>query len=100
MGNFIDVSIKERVDGAPGVIADEEFDIIMDVDKVTLFNSSNETPNITFVRLVCGATLCVNLSPENFKKRLIEAGSKIFETVKPPKKVAQPVKTPPTKKKK
>ena len=82
MSNFINVPIKERIEGVPGVVAEEEFNIYIDSDKITVFNGAKENANITIVRMVCGAVLCVMMSLDKFKRKLMDTGSKVIEQEK------------------
>ena len=83
MSNFIDVTILERMDGTPGLVAEEEFNIHMNLDNITLYNKSPEMPGVTFVRLTCGASLCVLLEFKEFIKILKESGAKIYKSNTP-----------------
>lgn len=78
--SFLKVNVKQQSDGKPGFMEDEEFEIQINVEKITLFNKSEEDDDITFVRLACGATLCV-ITPYNaFVKKLqvaLKSGIKV-----------------------
>jgi hypothetical protein len=69
VNKFISVKIRERVEGTPGFIEAREFDVTINPDNITLFNSG-EDPSVTFVRLACGGTLCVCMPVKEFKKLL------------------------------
>jgi len=84
MSNFINLVVREKVEGTPGVIDDEEFNIHINANQVTLFNKG-EDPKVTFVRLVCGATLCVLMPHDKFVKKLKEAGATMFDALPKPK---------------
>lgn len=58
MSNFIELIIRERIEGAPGFVQAQELPVTINADQITLFNKG-EDPTVTFVRLSCGATLCV-----------------------------------------
>lgn len=68
--SFFKVQVKQQADGKPGFMEDEEFDIQINANKITLFNKSEDDPDITFVRLGCGATLCVSTPYADFIKKL------------------------------
>ncbi len=78
MANFINVVVRERVEGAPGIVEEEEFHININTDKISLFNKG-ENKKITFVRMACGVTLCVLMSHDKFVKKLQSLGNK-FDT--------------------
>lgn len=67
MNNFVNVKIRERLEGAPGFMEFQEIEVTINADKITLFNKG-EDPRITFVRLECGATLCVAMPYKEFTK--------------------------------
>ena len=71
MSNFIKVTIRERVEGNPGFFEAQEFEVNINPDNITLFNSG-ENPEVTFVRLACGGTLCVTMPVKEFEKLLQE----------------------------
>lgn len=71
MSKFIEVFIREHVEGTPGFMDKRDFLVNINVDHVTLFNKGEDS-EVTFVRLACGATICVVASPEEFAQ-LIEA---------------------------
>ena len=75
MGNFINVIVRERVEGAPGLVEEVEFNIHINTDQITLFNKG-EDKEVTFVRLVCGVTLCVLVPYNKFVKKLQDIGAK------------------------
>ena len=69
MGQFIDIAIRERLDGAPGFLEAQEFNVSINKDHITLYNKGEED-GITFVRLTCGATLCVLMPVSKFVQLL------------------------------
>jgi hypothetical protein len=69
MSKFIDVKVRERNDGEPGFMEQQEFVVTINKEQITLFNAG-EDPTVTFVRLSCGATLCVVSPREKFVKLL------------------------------
>lgn len=71
--SFMKVMVKQQPDGKPGFMDDEEFEVQIGADKITLFNKSDEDPNIVFVRLACGATLCVSMKYTTFINKLTYA---------------------------
>ena len=71
MSKFMPVVVRERVEGAPGVVEEQEFEIYINKDQITLFNVG-EDPKVTFVRLVCGATLCVLIPYNKFTKMIVD----------------------------
>jgi len=75
VSNFINVVVRERVEGAPGLVEEEEFNIHINTDQITLFNKG-EDKKVTFVRLVCGVTLCVLVPHDKFVKKLQDVGAK------------------------
>lgn len=62
--------MRQAVEGNPGFMEEEEFDIQINTDKITLFNKSEEDDSVTFVRLVCGVTLCLVIPYNEFVKKL------------------------------
>ncbi len=68
--SFLKVIVKQQSDGKPGFMEDEEFEIQINVEKITLFNKSEDDDDVTFVRLACGATLCVATPYNKFVKKL------------------------------
>ena len=83
MGKFIPVVVRERVEGAPGIVEEQEFEIVINLEQMTLFNKG-EDPKVTFVRLVCGATLCVLIPYEKFIKKVADEGLSIEVPKKKP----------------
>ena len=71
--SFLKVSVKQQNDGQPGFIEEEEFEIQVNTDQITLFNRSDDSKDITFIRLSCGATLCVSMSYPKFVVALQKA---------------------------
>lgn len=69
MSKFIDLTIRERVEGAPGFMQSQEFSVTVNADQITLFNKG-EDPGVTFVRLSCGATLCVVMPLNKFMNKM------------------------------
>lgn len=58
MSKFIDLTIRERIEGAPGFMQALDLPVTINTEQITLFNKG-EDPELTFVRMSCGATLCV-----------------------------------------
>ena len=80
--SFLKVNVRQQSEGKPGFMEDEEFEVQIGADKVTLFNKSEDDDSITFVRLTCGATLCVSLPYPDFIKKLqsaLKAGAKVVK---------------------
>lgn len=73
MSKFIDVLIRERVEGTPGFVEALDLPVTINTDQITLFNIG-EDPEITFVRLTCGATLCVVMPFEKFVGKIRKTG--------------------------
>lgn len=71
--SFLKVIIKQQGEGKPGFLEEDEFEVQIGADKITLFNKSDEDPNVVFVRLTCGATLCVSMKYDAFVKKLSAA---------------------------
>jgi len=69
VSKFIEVIVRERIEGAPGFIEPEEFKININIDQITIFNRGGEKDS-TFVRLSCGAALNVVMSYDKFCKRI------------------------------
>ena len=67
------VKIKQQPDGKPGFIGEDDFEVQIGADKITLFNKSEDDPNIVFVRLMCGATLCISMNYGTFVNKLAHA---------------------------
>lgn len=94
MSRFLPVTVRERAEGSSGLVEPEEFNIFINVDEITLFNSG-EDPNVCFVRLTCGATLCVALPFEVFVTTMLEdfgieiSEAPVVETKKKSKKKAK-----------
>ncbi|MFA5023353.1 MAG: hypothetical protein WC523_00150 [Patescibacteria group bacterium] len=65
MSRFIQVTIRERIEGTPGFVEPKEFDITINTDQITLFNAG-EDGDVTFVRLSCGMTICVAMKEHKF----------------------------------
>jgi hypothetical protein len=70
MSRFIKVIMRDRVEGAPGFVGPQEIEVVINLDQVTLFNSGEEDEDITFVRLSCGATLCIVMPYKDFYKEV------------------------------
>lgn len=72
---FIKVKVRQASEGQPGFVAGDEFDVKIAPSHVTLFNPGVDASgkNITFVRLSCGATLCVVKPFNEFDKLLSKA---------------------------
>lgn len=68
MSKFIEVTIRERQDGTPGFMKEREFKVKINPDEITLFNKGDSDPNVTFVRLACGITVCVIMAEDKFSK--------------------------------
>jgi len=64
------VNVRQQTEGTPGFVEDEIFEVRINTDLITLFNKSEDNPNITFVRLTCGATLIVDMKPAAFINKL------------------------------
>lgn len=71
--SFLKVSIRQQADGKPGFIEEDDFEVQIAAEKITLFNKSEDDPDIVFVRLTCGATLCVVETYNKFVLRLTKA---------------------------
>lgn len=71
--SFLKVSIRQQSDGTPGFIKEDDFEVQISADKITLFNKSEDDPDVVFVRLTCGATLCVVEAYNKFVGRLTTA---------------------------
>ena len=69
MSRFATIKIRERTEGEPGFVEAHEFEITINLDQIKLFNTG-EDPKITFVRLSCGATLCVCMSLKKFNQMI------------------------------
>ena len=63
------VTIKQQTEGNPGFVGEERFDVQIASDQITLFNQSDDGSEV-FVRLSCGATLCVDIDYGEFIKKL------------------------------
>ena len=74
MSKFIEVKIRERVEGTPGFAKPHEFNVRINTDQITLFNKGEGSNDITFVRLSCGITVCVCMSEPKFAKLLEKNG--------------------------
>lgn len=68
--SFFKVKVRQQADGKPGFIEDDEFEVNINSTQVTLYNKSEEEENTIFVRLTCGATLCVSTPYATFVKKL------------------------------
>lgn len=80
--SFLKVTVRQQSEGKPGFMDDEEFEIQISVNNITLFNKSEDDDGITFVRLSCGATLCVSTPYAEFVKKLqvaLKAGVKVVK---------------------
>lgn len=64
--NFIKVKVKQQVEGKPGFVEEEIIEVQINTENITLFNQGEEDPSVTFVRLTCGATLCVDMKYDKF----------------------------------
>lgn len=73
--NFISVLVRQAVEGNPGFVEDDEFVINIAVDKITVFNQGvdDEGKDVIFVRMVCGASICVVCDFEEFIELLANA---------------------------
>lgn len=85
MSNFIEVPIKERAEGTPGIIPEEEFIIHLNTNQITVITPT-EDPKETYVRLSCGATVCISMSYEMLIGTLVEAGDKVYLREEPEQK--------------
>ena len=77
--NFMKVKVRQETEGKPGFMAEELFDVNINVDQITLFNKSEDDNNITFVRLNCGATLILAMKYAEFVTRLKKLTGKAIE---------------------
>lgn len=78
--SFINVTILERAEGTPGVIKAQAYDIMINTDNIVLFNGGEketDSENFTFVRIVCGATITVAMSYEDFIEKLSSNGNEV-----------------------
>lgn len=68
---FMKVNVRQEVDGKPGFAADE-FEVQIQTEQITVFNRGYEEKeqDIVFVRLSCGATICVVSAYNDFVKKL------------------------------
>lgn len=75
MTKFVEVTVRQAAEGQPGFIEDDEFYVKISPEQITLFNSGldNKGEEVTFVRLSCGATLCVVCQYDKFEKLLAKA---------------------------
>ena len=69
MGKFIDLVIRERIEGAPGFMQALDLPVTINTEQITLFNKG-EDPELTFVRMACGATLCVVMPVIRFMEKM------------------------------
>lgn len=69
---FMKVKIMQQPEGKPGFVEEEETEIQINPSQITLFNKSEDPdyPNVTFVRLTCGASLVVCMKYNAFEKAL------------------------------
>ena len=75
MSNFIKVKIRERAEGNPGFMDADEFEVTINLDNVTLFNGGEDQgKEVTFVRLACGAMLCLPMSVKEFENVIVSIG--------------------------
>lgn len=96
MSKFINVVVRERMEGTPGFVEEQEFDIYINPDNITLFNQG-EDPDVVFVRMVCGATLCVVMTQKEFVSEMVRAGCQFIDKL--PSKRSTTKKKVTTKKK-
>ena len=68
--SFLKVKIRQQTDGTPGFVVEDDFEVQIGADKITLFNQSEDDHGMVFVRLTCGATLCVVMKYDTFIKKL------------------------------
>lgn len=77
---FMKVTIRQQSEGTPGFVEADDFEIQINAKQITLFNRSEEDDDITFVRLACGATICVVMTYNAFVKKLqsaLKSGDKV-----------------------
>jgi len=74
---FMKVKVKQQEEGKPGFMEEEEFEIQINTTQITLFNESQDDPEITFIRLTCGATLVASVKYTKFVAQLnsLKAGT-------------------------
>ena len=70
MSKFLKLTILERQEGMPGFVEMKQVQVNINPDQVTLYNPGEEKPNLTFVRLSCGITVCANISADKFAELL------------------------------
>jgi len=80
--SFLKVKMRQQSEGKPGFIEEEDFEVQIGADKITLFNKSEDDPNIVLVRLSCGATICVVMKYNAFINKLSSALSNPGRIVK------------------
>ena len=97
MSKFIPVTIIEKADGLPGIVEPEEFNILINVNEITMINRGEEE-GMCFIRTSCGASLCV-ITPfgefiDMLRKLNIELppDKSIPSTIRPVKKIKKKVK--------
>jgi hypothetical protein len=86
VSNLLPVTVVERAEGSPGIVESDTFDILINLDEVTLVNQG-EDPDVTFLRLTCGASLCAMVPYEDFIDKMLEAGVVILPPYTPKKTV-------------
>lgn len=75
---FFKLTVRQQVEGTPGFVDDEIFEVQVNSEHITLFNKSVDDPEITFVRLSCGATLMADMKYNDFVKLMSKvSGEKI-----------------------
>jgi hypothetical protein len=67
MSRFATIKIRERTEGEPGFVEAHEFEVTINIDQITLFNTGEDLA-ITFIRMSCGATLCALMPIKKFKQ--------------------------------
>lgn len=75
---FIKLTVRQQAEGTPGFMEDELFEVQVNTNSITLFNKSVDEPDITFIRLSCGATLIVDMKYSDFVKLMAKVtGEKV-----------------------
>ena len=79
--SFIKLTIRQSTEGNPGFMEPELISVQINTDHITLFNDGDDGSGVTFVRLSCGATLCVDMPYVKFIETLNKSAGLIQKKI-------------------
>ena len=99
MANFMEVVVREHIEGSPGVVEEQEFPLQINPEHIAIFQRTEET-DLTMVVFDCGISLMVVDTYDGFVGRLEGLGNSVTSMIIGDKPTKKPAKKQPTKIKK